>query len=73
MLLAIGFFGHQEYRFMNVNNTMMTLFQMIIGKFYFKSMERANPIFAPIFFYPYIIIFYYISMNFFSVKNPNFM
>lgn len=42
---------------------------MIIGKLFYDEMEDANEVLAPIFFYPFMIIFYYIGMNMFSVKH----
>jgi Polycystin cation channel len=65
--LSMGFFGMYEGRFTTLNDTIMTLFQMMFGKFYYTEMEAANSTVAPIFFFPFIIVFYFIVMSFFSV------
>lgn len=49
-------------------DTIMTLFQMMFGKFFYQEMEDANKTLAPIFFYPFIIAFFYIVLSFFSVR-----
>jgi hypothetical protein len=41
--LSMGFFGQYEARFNKVTDTVMTLFQMNFGKFFYNEMEIANP------------------------------
>lgn len=67
--LSMGFFGMYENRFTTLNDTIMTLFQLMFGKFYYKEMEDANSTGAPIFYFPFIIVFYFIVMSFFSVRH----
>lgn len=46
----------------------MSLFQMMMGKFYFKEMKDSNSAVAFIYFIPFVLIFFYIIINFFSVS-----
>eukprot|EP00347_Sterkiella_histriomuscorum_P005839 403355073 len=69
MVCGIGFFGQEEARFYNPNAAIMTLFQMMFGKFYYSEMAQANQSVAPLFFIPYILLFYFIIINFFSKKQ----
>jgi hypothetical protein len=62
---SMGFFGAQTSRFSSVNNTVMTLFQLVFGGSFYDDMETANPMLAPVFLYLFIIVFYFIVMKFF--------
>lgn len=53
---------------MNVRSALMSLFQMMMGKFYFKEMKDSNSAVAFIYFIPFVLIFFYIIINFFSVS-----
>jgi hypothetical protein len=64
--LSMGFFGQYEDKFSTVENTIMTLFQMMFGKFFYDEMEHANADLTPLFYFPYIIIFFFIVLSFFS-------
>lgn len=41
---------------------------MMFGMYSYPDMVDANATLAPIYFYPFMIVFYYIVMSFFSVK-----
>ncbi len=69
--VSIGFFGNHETRFMDVRSAIMSMFQMMMGKFYFKEMQDSNSSLAFVYFIPFVLIFFYIVINFFSV-NPTF-
>lgn len=66
MCMSMGFFGISEKRFSSMNDTIMTLFQMMFGNIYYSEMEAANGELAPVFFYPFLIAFNYIVLSFFS-------
>lgn len=70
--LSMGFFGQNEARFNTVIDAIMTLFQMMFGKFFYTEMSSSNATLAPFFFYPFVISFYYIVMSFFSVRPTKF-
>jgi ABC-type transporter lipoprotein component MlaA len=62
----MSFFGKYEVRFNTVVDGIMTLFQMMFGKFFYGEMEQANVTLAPVFFYPFIVTFNFIVLSFFS-------
>lgn len=64
----MGFFGPHSVRFSSINNTVMTLFQMAFGAPYFEEMQSSNVDLAPVFFYSFTIVFYFIVMKFFQVR-----
>jgi len=41
---------------------------MMFGKFFYDDLKAANPTLAPLFFFPFTIVFFFIVMNFFSVS-----
>lgn len=62
---GMGFFGPHSARFSSINNTVMTLFQMAFGEPYLEEMLNSNLQLAPVFFYIFTIIFYFVVMRFF--------
>jgi len=62
---GMGFFGPHSVRFSSINNTVMTLFQMAFGEPYLEEMLNSNVQLAPVFFYIFTIIFYFVVMRFF--------
>jgi hypothetical protein len=44
---------------------------MDYGKFQYDEMEQANPTLVPYFYFPYIILFFFIVMNFFTAIIMN--
>jgi|LauGreDrversion4_2_1035121.scaffolds.fasta_scaffold25136_6 hypothetical protein len=44
---------------------------MNFGKFQYDEMEQANPTLVPYFYFPYIILFFFIVMNFFTAIIMN--
>ena len=68
MCLCMGFFGLNVGRFSTMTGTIMALFQQMVGSIFYTDMAAGNPSLAPIVFYIFMIMFFFIIMSFFSVR-----
>ncbi len=71
--MSIGFFGHKKERYSSFQDAMMSLFQMLFGKYFYSDMQEANNKLAIIYVLPCIVIFFYIVMQFFSVSYQDLL
>eukprot|EP00347_Sterkiella_histriomuscorum_P006429 403352809 len=56
-------FGSQLTDYRDVGTSMMSLFRMLVGEFKFRSLERANPELAIVFFIIFVVFFFIILLN----------
>jgi len=58
-------FGTQVYDFSSFNNSIFTLFRIILGDFDFHSLEEANRILGPLYFILYVFFVFFVLLNMF--------
>ncbi|CAH1796902.1 unnamed protein product [Owenia fusiformis] len=60
-------------KFNSMVNSMLTVVQMMLGRFSFNDMKHADPILAPIFFFLFTFILYLVLINMFvTILNETF-
>ncbi|CAD7941272.1 unnamed protein product [Amoebophrya sp. A120] len=67
------FFGRYHKEFSNLSDGLLEVYEMILGNYAFSLLSAADPTMAPVFFFPFLMLFYYLLMNvFFAVMDKNF-
>mmetsp|Transcript_3265 Transcript_3265/g.7652 ORF Transcript_3265/g.7652 Transcript_3265/m.7652 type:complete len:1587 (+) Transcript_3265:212-4972(+) len=67
------FFGTKMGNFSSVEDSVLEVYEMVLGQYSFSTLAAADATMAPVFFFPFLILFYYILMNvFFAVMDKNF-
>ena len=58
-------FGTQMFDYSSMYNTVFALIRTILGDFDFKSLEAANNIFGPIYFFCFVFFVFFVLLNMF--------
>ncbi|CEM23459.1 unnamed protein product [Vitrella brassicaformis CCMP3155] len=65
VLMGYLAFGDNHEGFHSYFGAIRVCFEMVIGYFDFHALNEADPIIAPIFFFPYMVLFYFVFVNIF--------
>ena len=65
VVMAYVIFGTRLEHFRALNIAFMKLFVMMLGSINYYELEEASPTVAPIFFFSYMILFFFIILNMF--------
>lgn len=65
VLMAYIVFGADLEDFRNVGQSFIKLFTMLLGSIDYYELEPVAPEVAPIFFFGYLVLFYFIILNMF--------
>ena len=65
VIMGYFVFGTQIPAFSNLNLALMKLFLMMLGSIDYYELELISPAVAPIFFFTYMILFFFIILNMF--------
>ncbi|CAD7929194.1 unnamed protein product [Amoebophrya sp. A25] len=67
------FFGTQNGNFVSISSSILEVYEMILGNYGYATLAAADASMAPFFFFPFLMLFYYLLMNvFFAVMDKNF-
>ena len=66
-------FGSHNVNFVSVSSSVLEVYEMILGNYGYDVLSRADATMAPFFFFPFLLLFYYLLMNvFFAIMDKNF-